>query len=70
MNGISSYVESGAPKDGSSQPALPEAAGTFHLLADHNGVRMFCTSDVNALTICEAVEKWEGRWNIIHVTTY
>jgi hypothetical protein len=61
MNGISSNVESGAPKDGSSQTALPEAAGTCHLLADHNGVRMFCTSGVGAQTICEAVEKWQGK---------
>jgi hypothetical protein len=61
MNGISSYVESDAPKDGSSQTALLEAAGTCHLLADHNGVRMFCTSGVDAQTICEAVEKWEGK---------
>jgi hypothetical protein len=58
---IHGYEESGAPKGGSSQLALPEAAGTFHLLTDHNGVRMFCTSGADALTICEAVEKWEGK---------
>jgi hypothetical protein len=61
MSGDCGHEESGAPKGGSSQLALPEAAGNFRLLTDHQGVRMFGTSGVDALAICEAVEKWEGK---------